>query len=83
MSKVIKFPVPMTQADWAKECMGFIESEDKVIIVIQKPSGHIMTGYWDLTFAEIQVLLGHIQADIIKGMIEDTYDVTRKEYEDE
>lgn len=44
-----------------------------VAMKLKQEDAYVMTGYANLNMAEKQELLGHIQVDIVKDMIQENY----------
>lgn len=78
MARIINFKNKNNQVkDFLEEAKNIVEKEniDNVMIAFKLKNGEdcVMTGYCNLSMGEKQELLGHIQVDIVKDMIEHNY----------
>ena len=79
MSKVLKFPAGTTREEWAREAIDmFLSQGEGAAILIHAKDGTVISGYWNCNYAEKQILLGHMQVDIIDGCIQATYGLERE-----
>jgi len=75
MGKVLSFPSGADKEQWAKEIYkAIMERGDKVAVVIQTPE-QVETGYFNCSVIEKQVMVGHLQIDIIHDVMRATYDL--------
>lgn len=72
MGKVLSFPAGITQEQWAKQVYDAIMQGDKVAVAINTPD-MVLTAYWGCNAVDKQVLLGHIQVDVIHQSMTATY----------
>lgn len=78
MGKIIKLKTKNDNAiEFLEEAIEIAKKEnvDNLMIAfkLKQENANVMTGYCNLNMAEKQELLGHIQVDIIKDMIEQNY----------
>lgn len=78
MSKVLRFPGDTTKEEWAKEVLAAIMEQGRsVAVIIQASEEAVLSAYWNCCAAEKQVLLGHMQIDIVDDYVRATYGVER------
>ena len=78
MAKIINFKTKNNQAvDFLKEAIKIVEEEniDNVLIAFKSKGDEpcVMTGYCNLDMGGKQELIGHLQIDVIKDMINQNY----------
>lgn len=76
MGKIIHLQRP-TKEEWTQEVIRAL-SEGKKIAVAIECDGYVETAYWQCDWADKQVLIGHLQADVIDGMIQATYGLSKE-----
>lgn len=75
MGKVLHLPGYADKERWAKEIYHVImERGDKIAVIIQT-SDMVETGYFNCSVIEKQVLLGHLQIDIMHDVMRATYEL--------
>ena len=76
MGKVLNFPEAADKKEWAQEVLkAFMEQGENMSVAIHLPDGDVLTAYWNCDFAQKQILLGHMQVDIINDCMKATYDL--------
>ena len=79
MSKVLKFPAGTTKEEWARGAIDMLMSQgERAAILIKAKDGTVISGYWNCNYAEKQILLGHMQVDIIDAVVQATYGLERE-----
>lgn len=78
MSNIIKLRTKSDNVlDFLEEAIDIVKKEnvDNIMIAfkLKQEDSNVMTGYCNLNMGEKQELLGHIQVDIVKDMIEQNY----------
>ena len=76
MGKVLNFPETVDKKEWAQEVLeAFMEQGENMSVAIHLPDGGVLTAYWNCDFAQKQILLGHMQVDIINDCMKAAYDL--------
>ena len=75
MGKVLHLPSFEDKVKWANQVYDAImERGEKVAVIIQTPD-MVETGYFGCGVIDKQVLLGHIQVDVMHDVMRATYEL--------
>ena len=77
MGNILRFSTEISKEEWMRDVADAITGGDRVAVLIEQADGSVLTAYWQCDPSQKQVLLGHMQVDIIDDYMRATYGLAR------